>query len=187
MSSAVSRRAGPLVDIGVVDLGVGLVRDDDDSCTSCLIPPVRAGRFGLTLLELTATGDAEVDGELRTARAARVLAAVLDLQDTDPPSDTYGIWSYWTEESLTEMTPPDWNWAEFLGELVALILLRHESRLAQSCSDAHAPRCCTPRVPSSGAISTWTTRTSRQTILGFWQGPGDDPTGIETPARSVEV
>ena len=81
--------------------------------------------YALALLELARSGDAEVDGELRTARAERVLAAVLAHQDVDPTSTTYGIWAYWAEEPLSEMVPPDWNWADFMGEYLALLLFRH--------------------------------------------------------------
>lgn len=85
--------------------------------------------YALALLELNAAGDTVIDGEPRTARAARVLARVLDLQDTDPASDTYGLWSYWAEESLAEMNPPDWNWADFVGECLAILLCRHGNAL----------------------------------------------------------
>jgi predicted secreted protein len=81
--------------------------------------------YALSLLELARSGDTEVDGELRVARAERVLAAVLAHQDVDPASSTYGIWAYWAEEPLSEMSPPDWNWADFMGEYLALLLFRH--------------------------------------------------------------
>jgi len=85
--------------------------------------------YALALLELDAGGDTEIDGEARTARAARVLARVIELQDTDPASETYGIWSYWAEEPLAEMSPPDWNWADFIGECLAILLRRHGDAL----------------------------------------------------------
>ncbi|MCD2498539.1 hypothetical protein [Microbacterium nymphoidis] len=85
--------------------------------------------YALALLELDAAGDTEIDGEARTARAARVLARVIELQDTDPASETYGIWSYWAEEPLAEMNPPDWNWADFIGECLAILLRRHGDAL----------------------------------------------------------
>lgn len=85
--------------------------------------------YVLALWELHRAGDAVVDGEQRIVRAERVLDEVLALQDTDPDSTTYGLWSYWAEEPLAEMSPPDWNWADFLGEFLALILLRHGADL----------------------------------------------------------
>ncbi len=53
-------------------------------------------------------------------RAADVIASVLTLQDTDPVSATYGIWPWLAEECLAEMSPPDWNWADFCGMRLAL-------------------------------------------------------------------
>lgn len=95
--------------------------------------------YVLALWELHSTGDVSVDGEDRIVRAARVLDAVLTLQDTDPSSPTYGIWAYWAEEPLSEMVPPDWNWADFLGEFLALILLRHGKDMDPELRDrAHA-------------------------------------------------
>ncbi|MFC9558663.1 hypothetical protein [Agromyces sp. NPDC056965] len=102
--------------------------------------------YALTLLELARSGDVEVDGELRSARAERVLAAVLAHQDVDPASTTYGIWAYWAEEPLSEMVPPDWNWADFMGEYLALMLFRHadvlDARLREHAERAlgHAAR-----------------------------------------------
>ncbi|GAA5196485.1 hypothetical protein [Microbacterium jejuense] len=92
-------------------------------------PPRESLSYALALLELDRAGDPTVDGESRAARAARVIDAVLALQDTDPTSDTYGIWPYWAEEPLAEMDPPDWNWADFHGEVLSLILLRHSELL----------------------------------------------------------
>ena len=63
------------------------------------------------------------------ARAADVIARVLTLQDVDPTSTTYGIWPWLLEESLAEMAPPDWNWADFCGMRLALILADHAHRL----------------------------------------------------------
>ncbi|MFC4138338.1 MULTISPECIES: hypothetical protein [unclassified Microbacterium] len=72
----------------------------------------------------------------RTERGERVLNAVLRLQDADPTSATYGVWPYWAEEPLSEMSPPDWNWADFIGELIALVLYRHGRTLTHGTADA---------------------------------------------------
>lgn len=53
------------------------------------------------------------------ARAAGVIDAVLQLQDVDPCSRTYGIWPWLQEEPLERMSPPDWNWADFCGVRLA--------------------------------------------------------------------
>lgn len=65
----------------------------------------------------------------QVARANAVLSRVLALQDTDPFSPTYGIWSWYLEESLEQMDPPDWNWADFLGMLLAQAIRCHADRL----------------------------------------------------------
>jgi hypothetical protein len=51
----------------------------------------------------------------RLARACDVLRRLLALQDQAPDNRTYGIWSWFMEESLEQMAPPDWNWANFIG------------------------------------------------------------------------
>ena len=38
-------------------------------------------------------------------RAADILRKVVPLQDVNPENHTYGIWSYFVEESLEEMNP----------------------------------------------------------------------------------
>jgi hypothetical protein len=48
-------------------------------------------------------------------RAFKVLEAVINKQDKDTASKTYGIWPYNFEEPLDEMNRPDWNWADFIG------------------------------------------------------------------------
>ncbi|MCX7045988.1 MAG: hypothetical protein NTX50_10955 [Candidatus Sumerlaeota bacterium] len=63
------------------------------------------------------------------ARACEVIAKVLSLQDTDPASKTYGIWSWFYEEPLAKMSPPDWNWADFCGARLASMLAGFPERL----------------------------------------------------------
>lgn len=63
------------------------------------------------------------------ARAARIIRAVLALQDTDPTKATYGVWPWLLEEPLAKMAPPDWNWADFLGASLAEMLVAHPDRL----------------------------------------------------------
>lgn len=70
-------------------------------------------------------------GRERAARATAVLRAVTVGQDTDPDSRTYGIWPYFLEEPLPRMRPPDWNWADFIGECLVLILRRYPGALEE--------------------------------------------------------
>lgn len=54
--------------------------------------------------------------------ACDIIYRILELQDTHPTSETYGIWSYVLEESVADMAPPDWNWADFCGSLLSVAL-----------------------------------------------------------------
>ena len=63
------------------------------------------------------------------SRACEILDTVIALQDTDPASKTYGIWSWFLEEPLAKMSPPDWNWADFCGVQLLQVALDHRSRL----------------------------------------------------------
>lgn len=76
-------------------------------------------------LALLASGDAA-----HAERADAVVRKVLSLQDTDPARKTYGIWPYFLEESLDQMSPPDWNWADFCGAVLLMVLADHAARLA---------------------------------------------------------
>jgi hypothetical protein len=71
----------------------------------------------------------ETGEDWRIRRAADILHAVLDLQDSDESSRTYGIWPWFLEEPLVMMAPPDWNWADFLGTQLAQILWRNGAHL----------------------------------------------------------
>lgn len=65
----------------------------------------------------------------RTQRAEDILRRVISLQDQDPNSRTYGIWSWFLEEPLEKMSPPDWNWADFCGTQLLQVALDHIHRL----------------------------------------------------------
>ncbi len=77
--------------------------------------------YAVALLD---SGDAE-----RLQRAELVLRRVIALQDQDPNSPTYGIWSWFLEEPLDKMSPPDWNWADFCGTQLLQVALDHRDRL----------------------------------------------------------
>ncbi len=70
------------------------------------------------------------------ARAAAILRKVVSLQDTNPASKTYGIWSWFLEEPLGQMSPPDWNWADFCGVSLLQVAREHRSRLAPDLAAA---------------------------------------------------
>lgn len=68
----------------------------------------------------------------RLERAEQILDRVIDLQDQDPDSKTYGIWSWFLEEPLSQMSPPDWNWADFCGTQLLQVAIDHMDRLPKS-------------------------------------------------------
>ena len=78
--------------------------------------------------------------EANRRRACLVIARILSLQERNSTAGTYGIWPWLLEESLAEMSPPDWNWADFIGARLVQILvqygpdlpdsLRHDTRIA---------------------------------------------------------
>ena len=65
----------------------------------------------------------------REERAEAILRRVIALQDQDPDSRTYGIWSWFLEEPLDQMSPPDWNWADFCGTQLLQVAIDHMDRL----------------------------------------------------------
>lgn len=58
-------------------------------------------------------------------RAFDIISTLVSLQDGEPSSSTYGIWSWFWEEPLARMAPPDWNWADFMGKRLMFIWIRH--------------------------------------------------------------
>ncbi len=75
-------------------------------------------------VRLLATGDPQ-----RRGRACDILDRVLTLQVTDPAEATFGIWSWYLEEPLDQMHPPDWNWADFCGLSLAEVLAYHRDAI----------------------------------------------------------
>jgi hypothetical protein len=86
-------------------------------------PTRESASYALDLLE---TGE-----PWRVERAGEILGRLVELQETDPTAKTYGIWSWLSDEPLSEMDPPDWNWADFVGMRLAKALRFYEARLSQ--------------------------------------------------------
>ncbi len=88
---------------------------------------------------LLATGD-----ERDYARAVEILEDTLALQDQDPSSPTFGIWSWYKQEPLEKMSPPDWNWADFCGKHLLQVYRHYRDRLSPVLVEkiAKAIRCC---------------------------------------------
>lgn len=62
-------------------------------------------------------------------RAVEIINKIISLQDQNPDSKTYGIWSYYLEEPLDKMSPPDYNWADFNGKDLICLLMEHKEQL----------------------------------------------------------
>jgi hypothetical protein len=77
--------------------------------------------YALLLLE---TGEEE-----RRRRAEEILDRLLALQETDSGSKWYGLWGYYLEEPAPQMSPADWNWADFNGATLLLVERRHGAKL----------------------------------------------------------
>lgn len=91
-------------------------------------------------------------------RASRILSAVLKLQDRRGNSPTFGIWPYYYEEPLDLMESPDWNYADFIGKKLVLVLKRHSEHLSEELrkelSDAIKRACHAIRKRDVGPAYT---------------------------------
>ena len=67
----------------------------------------------------------------RRERAVEILERVLALQETDRGSRWYGLWGWYLEEPPPQMSPADWNWADFNGTTLLMIERRHGKRLPE--------------------------------------------------------
>lgn len=75
-------------------------------------------------------------------RAFDIIEQIVSLQDTDRSRNTFGIWSWFYEEPLDQMSPPDWNWADFCGKLLVLIISRHDARLPETLRQSVQQAIC---------------------------------------------
>ncbi|MFD0680244.1 MULTISPECIES: hypothetical protein [unclassified Paenibacillus] len=76
-------------------------------------------------------------------RASDIIEKVIGLQDQNRENATFGIWSWFMEEPLTMMAPPDWNWADFCGKRLVLAEQRHSGLLSPALREQirHALFC----------------------------------------------
>ncbi len=79
-----------------------------------------------------ALGLLDTEEERYAQRAFDIIGQLASMQDKAPSSATFGIWSWFYEESLEKMSPPDWNWADFCGKVLVLSVLRHGHRFPSS-------------------------------------------------------
>ncbi len=59
----------------------------------------------------------------------KLLKLLLSLQDTEPTSPTFGVWPWYYEEPLAKMAAVDYNWADFQGSALVVILSDNVDRL----------------------------------------------------------
>jgi hypothetical protein len=62
-------------------------------------------------------------------RAALVISNVLPLQETREDDLYRGVWPWFAEEPVSEMSPPDRNWADFIGAQLCEMLVLHSDKL----------------------------------------------------------
>lgn len=79
-----------------------------------------------------ALGLLDTEEERYERRAFDIIGQLAGMQDKNPASPTFGIWSWFYEEPLEQMSPPDWNWADFCGKVLVLAFLRHGHRFPAS-------------------------------------------------------
>jgi hypothetical protein len=101
-------------------------------------------RYALALL------DTEL--EENKQRAFDIIEKIVSLQDTDRSRSTFGIWSWFYEESLDQMSPPDWNWADFIGKQLVLAISRHGERFPDQLRDTVIKRYTTLAMLSSNGM-----------------------------------
>ncbi|MFD2330150.1 hypothetical protein ACFSR7_12940 [Cohnella sp. GCM10020058] len=75
-------------------------------------------------------------------RAFDIIKEIVSLQDQNPDSPTFGIWSWFWEEPLARMSPPDWNWADFIGKRLLFVYIRHGRRLPEALRTAVCQAIC---------------------------------------------
>ncbi len=89
--------------------------------------------------------------EERYADAENIIGKIIAAQDTNPESRTYGLWPYYFEESLEQMSAPDYNMAEFISSSLIYIVLEKSDLLKEElvCKIkeclGRAAKCCINR------------------------------------------
>ncbi|MFW6600191.1 hypothetical protein ACQBAU_13530 [Propionibacteriaceae bacterium Y2011] len=116
--------------------------------------------LALQLLDRNDEGDAEL--------AARILTALLAVQDVRPGSPTFGLWPWHAGDDPGVMDPPDWNWADFIGSMLARIVHDHLTLLPPAVVEgartalSNAARCVLSRpvnlaYTNIAAMGAWVT------------------------------
>lgn len=67
--------------------------------------------------------------------AEEAIWALLGTQDMNSSSRTYGLWAYYSEENLSQMINPDFNWACFIANQLMYVLKRCPSYIDLSTKE----------------------------------------------------
>lgn len=87
----------------------------------------------------------------RYAAAEEIINKIIDAQDKNENSSTYGLWSYYFEEKITEMSAPDYNMAEFIARPMIYVILEKSKLISPDTRDSiksalrRAAKCCMKR------------------------------------------
>lgn len=73
------------------------------------------------------------DGDI--ARACDIFRTLLTLQPCDPYKQEFGIWPWLYEEPVSQMAPPDWNWADFIGAGIAHAVKEYAGKMPDDLLD----------------------------------------------------
>lgn len=68
-------------------------------------------------------------------RAEKIILRVLTLQDTDESSPTYGVWSYFLEQSLKDVGYVDYNVADFIAKTFLDVLIRNPQAVSEETKE----------------------------------------------------
>lgn len=68
----------------------------------------------------------------RYETAENIINKIIDVQDKNPESKTCGLWAYYFEEGLTQMSAPDYNMAEFITRPMIYIVLEKSECVSES-------------------------------------------------------
>ena len=71
----------------------------------------------------------------RIERANEIIRVVVGLQDKDTASPTCGLWSWYLEEPLAKMSPPDPSWAGFCAMPLLMSWMNHDGQLPSPLAD----------------------------------------------------
>ncbi len=75
------------------------------------------------------------DGGKDIERALKITERVIEKQEKNENSPFFGLWSYYLEEPLEKMSPPDFNWADFIGKQLLVIYVDYAKYLSEALKE----------------------------------------------------